>query len=305
MVAGTRECPNCGLVIKVDDDLEKCPVCGEDIPPPRFSSDAKEKDGPVSLEKVIYGSGKAGRKNELREIWNVTFISFFLMSILRWIFVLGVSALIGDEETSTIPFNPVVTFLNNTIIALIAVYPVVYLIISKKPFATFGLTVKDVRKFLFAILVGLGSGILLYLLDAGSQIMNDAIYTATGWEFFNASNPELASFLSESFLNKLFLSVGFILSSALPEILLRGVIQKRLEEIMLGKGKAKSDHAKVFMYSFLLNSFIYIGIYFTPMVIFFSLFSNLLLTALYKFVKSVHACMVAQIIYVIIAVFLF
>ncbi|MHA1682337.1 MAG: CPBP family glutamic-type intramembrane protease [Promethearchaeota archaeon] len=298
-----RTCPGCGLLIKVNETIEECPMCGEkldSLPPPK-----KEKEELKSLMKTLYNREKGSKKYNVRELMNVTFISFFLTSLVRFIFFSAVQSFYSEEgEPVEIPFNPAIYFFSNALIAVIGLYPIIYMKLRGDGYAVFGLGRIKRKELAMMIIVGAVAGFGLYFIDLFSQVINNQIYDVTGWDFWDNSNPEFSTYLSDSIWNRLIMSIGFILSASIPEILLRGVIQKKLMEIYITEGKSTRGEVKSFLLSFVITSGISFAIFLTPLVIVFSLLSNLLLTAIYRFTRSVYACIVVQAMYIIIAMFI-
>ncbi|MHA1791557.1 MAG: hypothetical protein ACTSVI_02865 [Promethearchaeota archaeon] len=306
-----RKCPQCGLILKIEDEnLEICPVCGS--PLPRSSASKKniknrkeDKDKIIPLEKILFKEKILQESWTSNEIKNLIFSSLFFA--ISAIYIFQIFTVHFDETTNQITFSPVAAYGLNLLISILGIVPLLHVKRQGVSFKKLGFPKFKQGDLARVVIAGIIGGLLLLMLDYLSSSLNWMIYQATGWEFLlpTEQNSEMVEFISSTLLNKVIFFIFITFSYAINEIFYRGFFLNGLLEIMSTTKKEKKTFLKPVLLSLAASIFFDLLLMFNIVGLIFSILSHVTLILIFLLIKKTGACIIAQVVYFFLLFFIF
>jgi membrane protease YdiL (CAAX protease family) len=228
----SRKCPDCGSII-TSTILDQCPVCNAKLEKISEANKAliQKKPGLIFTNKKLEPEQKFIIKRDkwnLREGINVagTCTYIFIIAYFLIYFLLTFQGTGGSVEPSIQNF--IITQIPEV---LFGIYPIYYIYAKKHSYKKLGF-LKDSKKFLIGIVIGIVGAISLLLLDLLYSSLLSSL-AGIGLDFFNVA-PEIA-LQNQIIRNAEFMwAFLFILLMGLAnisfEIVFRGVLHNALKQ---------------------------------------------------------------------------
>jgi membrane protease YdiL (CAAX protease family) len=303
-----RKCPGCDSII-TSSVLEQCPICNtrlEKVPESKKPQTNKQP-GFIFTEKKLEAEQKFTLKKgtwNLKEALNVFGNSILIYLTVRLV-LFGIFSFMGDQNgtSALIPLTMPNLLIWQLPEVLFGIYPLYYIYSRNHNFTKLGF-LKDTKKLTFALLIGIGGGVVLFFIGYFfSEAIIDLIIDL-GLDFLNIESyileEELLIQNAEVYwILLVLLTLGITAISS--EVVFRGVLHNALIEKF---GDDPIGRLTVIFITALVYGLIYLLFTF-PMGLYFlisNIFVYLILGLLYEINKNIYNSIIAFITYNIMSI---